>query len=97
MNELIVVPDKKMPSLYRVEWSEGGSIANYLSGLFSTRISAKTRVMLYEARPKPKPIEYKGQKTISDEEEAELLRQVELQVEEENNGKKAKPKSKNTD
>jgi len=95
MNELTVVTDKKMPNLYRIQWSEGGNIPNFLDGLFSTRIAAKKRVMIYEERPRPKPIEYKGQKTISNEEEAKLLADVEKQVEAENNGKEEKPKGKN--
>ena len=103
MNELIVVPDKKMPNLYRVKWSDGGDIANYLEGLYSTRISAKKKIMFYEARPKPQPIEYKGQKKITDEEEAELVAAVEIQVAEENallenkNGKAKGKTSKNKD
>ena len=95
MNELIVVPDKKMPNLYRVKWTEGGNIPNFLDGLFSTRIAAKKRVIIYENKPKPKPIEYKGQKTISNEEEAELFDEVKKQVEAENNGKEKENKGKN--
>ncbi len=101
MNKLIVVPDKKMPNLYVVKWEDGGDIADYLSGLFSTRIAAKKRVMMYEARPVPEPIEYKGQKQITDEEEAELMAKVEIKVAKENairekkNGEKESTKEKN--
>lgn len=104
MSELVVVPDKKMPNLYRVMYEKGaGTTPDYLKGLFSTRIAAKKRIMMYEARPKPQPIEYKHQKKITDEEEAELMASVEIQVAKENaelekkNGKKEKPKGKNDD
>jgi len=95
VNELVVVPDNKMPNLYRIKWSDGGDIAGYLSGLYSTRISAKKKIMFYEARPKPQPIKYKHQKAISNEEEAEMFEKVTKQVEAENNGKEEKPKGKN--
>ena len=101
MNELTVVPDKKMPNLYRIKWSEGGDIANYLVGLYSTRISAKKKIMFYEARPQPLPIAYKGAKDISAKEEAKLFAEVQEQVDKENaslekkNGKESGKTRKN--
>ncbi len=95
MSELIVVPDKDMPSLYRVRYEEGlGATPDYLKGLFSTRIAAKKRIMIYESRPKPKPIEYKGQKKLSNEEEAELFAKIQIEVEAENNGKEQETQNK---
>jgi len=101
MNELTVVPDKKMPNLYRIKWTEGGDIADYLVGLYSTRISAKKKIMFYEERPKPTPIVYKGKKTLSHDEEAKLFAEVQEQVAKENaslekkNGKESGKTSKN--
>jgi len=85
--ELLIVPDKDMPNLYVVKYASGGETPDFLKGLFSTRIAAKKKIFFYEQRPKPQPIEYKGVKSISDEEEAELFEQVKKQVEAENNGK----------
>ena len=104
MSELTVVPDKKMPNLYRVMYEDGaGKTPDYLDGLFSTRISAKKRIMFYEARPTPEPIDYKGQKKLSNEEEAKLFAEVQKQVAKENaslekkNGKEEGKTSKNKD
>ncbi len=104
MSELVVVPDKKMPNLYRVIYEEGkGATPDFLKGLFSTRIAAKKRVMIYEARPKPQPIQYKGMKNITDEEEAELYEAAKIKAAKENakrrevNGKKETEKRKNKD
>lgn len=96
MSDLVVVPDKDMPNLYRVMYERGeGATPDALKGLFSTRIAAKKRIAFYEARPRPQPIEYKGQKKISDEEEAEIFAAVQKQVEAENNGKEEEPEKKN--
>jgi len=102
MSELVVVPDKKMPNLYRVRYDKGlGQTPEYLEGLFSTRIAAKKRIMFYEARPQPEPIEYKHQKLISNEEEAELFEKAKMKAAEENaerenkNGKEEGKTTKN--
>ncbi len=85
--ELIVVPDKKMPNLYVVRYKDKGVTPDYLGGLFSTRIAAKKKIMFYEARPKPQDLKYSHQKSITNEEEAELYEKIKKEVEAKNNGK----------
>jgi len=97
MTELVAVPDEQMPNLYVVKWEGhgGGKVPQQLEGFFSTRLKAKLKIEAYHNRPKPKPIEYKGTKKITDEEEAEMFKEVQEKVEAINNGKKQKEKSKN--
>jgi len=102
MSELVAVPDKKMPNLYRVMYEKGeGATPDVLSGLFSTRIAARKKIEAYKNRPMPVPIEYNHQKNISNEEEAALEAKIQIQVDaenaerEKNSGKEEKPKSKN--
>ncbi len=94
MPEFVVVPDEKMPSLYVIKYDGGQQIPDSLLGLFSTRIAAKKKVTFYEARPKPKPIEYKGKKHLSNEEEKDLFEKVKLEVAEKNRGKEKESKKK---
>ncbi len=96
MPEFIVVPDEKMPSLYVIKYDGGNQIPDSLLGLFSTRIAAKKKVMFYEARPKSKPIEYKGKKHLSDVEEQILFEKVKLEVAEKNRGKEKESEKEST-
>lgn len=80
-NRLITIPDKAMPNLVRVVYENGGQTPEILTGLYTGYTMAKKAIDVYETlKPVHEAQVYAHQKTITDEEEAELLKDVEKKV-----------------
>ena len=82
-NPLVAYPDPAMPNMLKIKYQNGHPPPASLSGQYTSFTMVQRAIKAHEAN-KPKPIAYRGQKNITDEEEAALLKQVDAQVAEEN-------------
>lgn len=88
-NPLVAYPDPAMPNMLRIKYQNGHPPPQELSGNYTGFTMVQKAIKAHEAS-KPKPIKYKGTKTISAEEEAAIMAVVEEEVAKKNKELEAK-------
>jgi ribosomal protein L31 len=93
--KLVVFPHKLNANQYEIRWDGNrGEIPDVCKGMFSTKRRASLAIDVYNNLHIPEPINYTGQKKITDEEEAAMFAEVQKKVKAINDGKAKKSKKK---